>query len=280
MELIYDIMDKLMPFEFMKYTFMKNSFLAILIATPIFAILGTMVVNKKMAFFSDAIGHSALCGIAVGTVFGFTDRSLSMVIFAVIFSMLLNYVKDRTTYGADTIISVFASVAMSLGLVLLSAGGSFNKYTSYLVGDILSITAQEIAFLAVCFVLVIIFWLLAYNKLSAASINRTLAKSKGINGQVLDYLYSAFIAVVIMFSIRWIGVLLINSLIILPAASSRNISYNTRQYHLFSVLISLVPGIAGLIISYYTGTPTGPMIVLMLGAIFFVTFVIHSAVKK
>lgn len=280
MELIYDIMDKLMPFEFMKYTFMKNSFLAILIATPIFAILGTMVVNKKMAFFSDAIGHSALCGIAVGTVFGFTDRSLSMVIFAVIFSMLLNYVKDRTTYGADTIISVFASVAMSLGLVLLSAGGSFNKYTSYLVGDILSITAQEIAFLAVCFVLVILFWLLAYNKLSAASINRTLAKSKGINGLVLDYLYSAFIAVVIMFSIRWIGVLLINSLIILPAASSRNISYNTRQYHLFSVLISLVPGIAGLIISYYTGTPTGPMIVLMLGAIFFVTFVIHSAVKK
>lgn len=280
MELIYDIMDKLMPFEFMKYTFMKNSFLAILIATPIFAILGTMVVNKKMAFFSDAIGHSALCGIAVGTVFGFTDRSLSMVIFAVIFSMLLNYVKDRTTYGADTIISVFASVAMSLGLVLLSAGGSFNKYTSYLVGDILSITAQEIAFLAVCFVLVIIFWLLAYNKLSAASINRTLAKSKGINGQVLDYLYSAFIAVVIMFSIRWIGVLLINSLIILPAASSRNISYNTRQYHLFSVLISLVPGIAGLIISYYTGTPTGPVIVLLLGSIFFVTFVIHSLVKK
>ncbi|MCR5166986.1 MAG: metal ABC transporter permease [Oscillospiraceae bacterium] len=280
MELIYDIMDKLMPFEFMKYTFMKNSFLAILIATPIFAILGTMVVNKKMAFFSDAIGHSALCGIAVGTVFGFTDRSLSMVIFAVIFSMLLNYVKDRTTYGADTIISVFASVAMSLGLVLLSAGGSFNKYTSYLVGDILSITADEIAFLAVCFVLVIIFWLLAYNKLSAASINRTLAKSKGINGQVLDYLYSAFIAVVIMFSIRWIGVLLINSLIILPAASSRNISYNTRQYHLFSVLISLVPGIAGLIISYYTSTPTGPVIVLLLGSIFFVTFVIHSLVKK
>lgn len=280
MELIYDIMDKLMPFEFMKYTFMKNSFLAILIATPIFAILGTMVVNKKMAFFSDAIGHSALCGIAVGTVFGFTDRSLSMVIFAVIFSMLLNYVKDRTTYGADTIISVFASVAMSLGLVLLSAGGSFNKYTSYLVGDILSITADEIAFLAVCFVLVIIFWLLAYNKLSAASINRTLAKSKGINGIVLDYLYSAFIAVVIMFSIRWIGVLLINSLIILPAASSRNISYNTRQYHLFSVLISLVPGIAGLIISYYTSTPTGPVIVLLLGSIFFVTFVIHSLVKK
>ena len=113
--------------DFLEYAFMRNALLAILISSPIFALLGTLVVNKKMAFFSDAIGHSALCGIAVGVVFGFTSRSVSMVIFAILFSVLLNFVKDRTTYGADTIISVFASVAMSLGLVLLSRGGTFNK---------------------------------------------------------------------------------------------------------------------------------------------------------
>ena len=136
--------------EFLNYEFMRNALLAILVSTPIFALLGTMVVNKNMAFFSDAIGHSALCGIAVGIVFGFTSRSVSMVVFAIIFSLLLNLVKDRTTYGADTIISVFASVAMSLGLVLLSKGGSFNKYSSYLIGDILSITKTEVVSLAVC----------------------------------------------------------------------------------------------------------------------------------
>ncbi|MBQ2605302.1 MAG: metal ABC transporter permease, partial [Clostridiales bacterium] len=144
--------------DFLNYAFMRNALIAILISTPIFAILGTMVVNKKMAFFSDAIGHSALCGIAVGVVFGFTSRSLSMVLFAILFAVLLNFVKDRTTYGADTIISVFASVAMSLGLVLLSIGGSFSKYQSYLVGDILSITSYEIIMLSICLVLVIIFW--------------------------------------------------------------------------------------------------------------------------
>ena len=270
---------EVLALDFLNYAFMRNALIAILISTPIFALLGTMVVNKKMAFFSDAIGHSALCGIAVGVVFGFTSRSLSMVLFAILFAVLLNFVKDRTTYGADTIISVFASVAMSLGLVLLSIGGSFNKYQSYLVGDILSISSYEIIMLSICLVLVIIFWLIAYNKLSADSLSRSLARSKGINGKVYDYVFSAFVAVVIMFSIRWIGILLINSLIILPAASSRNISRNTRTYHLWSVILAVASGIAGLVISYYTATPTGPMIILLLGGAFFITFVIHAFTK-
>ncbi len=261
---------------FLQFEFMRNALLAILISAPVFALIGTMVVNKKMAFFSDAIGHSALCGIAVGVVFGFTNRSLSMVIFAVLFSLLLNLVKDRTTYGADTIISVFASVAMSLGLVLLSKGGNFNKYSSYLIGDILSITRTEILSLAVCLVLVIVFWIFSYNALSSDNLNRSLARSKGINGKLYDYIFSAFIAVVIMFSIRWIGILLINSLIILPAASSRNIAHNTRTYHIWSVVFSLICGIAGLLVSYYQSIPSGPMIVLLLGGVFFVTFIIHS----
>ncbi len=266
--------------DFLEYAFMRNALLAILISSPIFALLGTLVVNKKMAFFSDAIGHSALCGIAVGVVFGFTSRSVSMVIFAILFSVLLNFVKDRTTYGADTIISVFASVAMSLGLVLLSRGGTFNKYSSYLVGDILSITQTEIISLAVCLVLVIVFWLFSYNALSSDNLNRDLARSKGINGKLYDYIFSAFIAVVIMFSIRWIGILLINSLIILPAAASRNISRNTRAYHLWSVIFSVAAGIAGILVSYYTGAPSGPMIVLLLGGTFFITFIVHSFGKE
>ncbi|MBR3534152.1 MAG: metal ABC transporter permease [Clostridiales bacterium] len=268
-----------MTLDFLQFAFMRNALLAIVLSSPIFAVLGTMVVNKKMAFFSDAIGHSALCGIAVGVLFGFTSRSLSMVLFAVLFSVLLSYVKDRTTYGADTIISVFASVAMSLGLVLLSMGGSFNKYSSYLVGDILSITGTEVIFLAVCLVLVAAFWVFSYNRLCSDNLNRGLAGSKGIKGRVYDYVFSAFIAVVIMFSIRWIGILLINSLIILPAASSRNISHNTRTYHLLSVIFSLVCGIAGLLLSYYTSAPSGPVIVLLLGITFFVTFIAGKVIQ-
>lgn len=280
MNYIYELLNTLIPFSFISYSFMKNALLAIIISAPIFALLGTMIVNKKMAFFSDAMGHSALCGIAVGVLFGFTNHSLSMMIFAILFSVLLNFVKDRTSYGADTIISVFTSIALALGLTLLSFGGSFNKYNSYLVGDILSITSHEITYLFICLILVILLWIFAYNKINAESINSSLSKSKGINGKLYDYIFSAFISVVIMLSIRWIGVLLINSLVILPAAAARNISTNTRQYHIWTVLFSMIMGISGLITSYYIHVPTGPMIVLLLGGTFFITFITHSFTKS
>lgn len=276
MDTLYKIIDTVLPFEFLSYTFMKNALIAILFSTPIFALLGTMVVNKKMAFFSDALGHSALTGIALGVLLRITNRNLAMTIFAIIFSLLLSIVKDKTTYGADTIIGVFASVTLSIGLVILSGKGSFNSYQSYLVGDLLSINKNEIVYLMICFVAVILFWVFTFNQLNALSINNSLAKSKGIPTKLVDYLFSAFIAVIVMLSIRWIGILLINSLIILPAAISRNLSKNMRTYHLFSVLVSLIAGIAGLIISYYISAPTGPLIVIILG----IVFALSIALKK
>jgi len=272
MEVIYNLLEVILPFNFMQYTFMKNAFLAIILVSPIFAIIGTMVVNKKMAFFSDALGHSALAGIAIGMLLGMTNINVSMIIFAVIFALLLNLIKSKTTYGADTIISVFSSIAIALGLAILSQSGNFNKYSSYLVGDILSISESEILYLFVSFILIFIFWFYLFNKINAVSLNSTLAKSKGINVKVMENIFAILIAIMVMISIRWVGILLINSLIILPAASSRNISLNMRTYHLFSILIALFSGISGLIVSYYTNIPTGPMIVIISGIIYFITF--------
>ena len=272
MEVIYNLLQVILPFVFMQYTFMKYAFLAILLVSPIFAIIGTMIVNKKMAFFSDALGHSALTGIAIGMLLGMTNINISMIIFAVIFALLLNFIKSKTTYGADTIINVFSSIAIALGLAILAQSGSFNKYSSYLVGDILSISESEILYLFVAFILTFIFWFYLFNKINAVSLNSTLAKSKGINVKAMENIFAILIAVMVMISIRWVGILLINSLIILPAASSRNISMNMRSYHLFSIIFALFSGISGLIISYYTNIPTGPMIVIISGIIYFITF--------
>ena len=87
-----------------QYDFMVSAFIAVLIITPLFGILGTMIVNNKMAFFSDALGHSALTGIAVGVVFGIPDTNLSMVIFGIAFALLLNWIKSKSTASTDTII--------------------------------------------------------------------------------------------------------------------------------------------------------------------------------
>ncbi len=280
MEIVYKIMETILPFGFLEYTFMKNAFLAILLVSPIFAILGTMIVNNKMAFFSDALGHSALTGIAIGMLLGITNMNISMILFAIVFALLLNLVKNKTSYGADTIISVFSSIAIALGLAILAQSGNFNKYSSYLVGDILSISRAEIIYLAIAFVLVFIFWSKLFNKLNAVSINPMLAKSKGINVKLIDNIFAITIAIMVMISIRWVGILLINSMMILPAASSRNITKNMRSYHAFSIIFALFSGIVGLIISYYTNIPTGPMIVILSGIIYFITFGARKLVNK
>ena len=213
MEVIYSVLEAIIPFEFIDYTFMKNALLAIILITPIFAILGTMIVNNKMAFFSDALGHSALTGIAIGMVLGITNINIGMILFAIIFAILLNYVKNKTSYGADTIISVFSSIAIALGLAMLAQSGNFNKYSSYLVGDILSITNIEILYVFIAAIVVYIFWYFTFNKLHLISINSTLAKSKGINVKRIDNVFVVLIAIMVMISIRWIGILLINSLL-------------------------------------------------------------------
>ena len=280
MEVIYSILEALIPFEFIDYAFMKNALIAIILVTPVFAILGTMIVNNKMAFFSDALGHSALTGIALGMILGISNMNISLILFAVIFALLLNYVKNKTNYGADTIISVFSSIAIALGLAMLAQSGNFNKYSSYLVGDILSISNTEILYLFLAFIAVIAFWYLMFNKLNVTSINTTLARSRGVNTKTIDNVFAVLIAIIVMISIRFIGILLINSLLILPAASSRNVAKNMRTYHLFAVIFSLFSGITGLIISYYWNIPTGPMIVLISGLIYFITFGLKKRIKE
>lgn len=280
MEAIYEILETILPFEFMEYAFMKNAFLAIILISPIFAILGSMIVNNKMAFFSDALGHSALTGIAIGMVLGISNMNISMIFFAIVFALVLNFVKNKTNYGADTIISVFSSIAIALGLAMLAQSGNFNKYSSYLVGDILSISNSEILYLLLSFIAVGVFWYFTFNKLNVTSINSTLAKSRGINTKLIDNIFVVLIAIIVMISIRWIGILLINSLLILPAASSRNIAKNMRSYHLIAVIFSLFSGLTGLIMSYYWNIPTGPMIVLISGIIYFITFGLKKIVKE
>lgn len=280
METVYKIIEALLPFNLMKYEFMKNALLAIIIITPLFGILGTMIVNNKMAFFSDALGHSALTGIAIGIVFGAANNSMSMFVFAVIFALLLNNIKRVNSISTDTIISVFSSLSIALGLVLLSNGGNFAKYSSLLVGDILSITPDEILTLLLIFIAAITFWGLCFNKLLAVSLNVSLAKSKGIKIKLIDDLFAVLIAVIVMFSIQWLGILIINALLILPAAAARNFASNMREYHLFSVLISIFSGISGLILSFYLSTAAGPTIVIIASLIFFAALLLRPFVKN
>ena len=181
MDAIYSIMDAILPFSWLSFDFMKNALLAVLLITPLFGILSTMVVSNHMAFFSDSLGHGAFTGLAIGAVVGIFSPMSSLIMFSVIFALLITWIKNKSKASTDTIIGVFSSTGIALGLMLMSYGGSFNKYATYLIGDILSITPEELGMLLLVLVLVLVLWGLLFNKLLLLSINQSFAKSRGVN---------------------------------------------------------------------------------------------------
>ncbi len=276
MSFIYDILDVILPFSWADYKFMKNALLAIIIIAPLMGILGTMAVNNKMAFFSDALGHSALTGVALGVLLGIENEIISLLAFGVLMALIITRVKNKGNASSDTVISVFSSTSIALGLLVLSYGGGFSKYSAYLVGDILSVTPNEILCLFAVLLGVLNLWALVYNKLLLISINRELAASRGVKTVLYENIFVVAVAVAVMFSIKSVGILLINSLLILPAATARNVAKNSRSYLYMSVVISLLCGVTGLITSFYINTSAGATIVMALASVFFVTYIIKK----
>ena len=261
--------------EWTQYLFMRNALVAVLLVTPIFALLGTMVVNNRMAFFSDSLGHSAFTGIALGVILGLRDPLISMIVFAGLIGISFCIIKKLTRFSPDTIIGVFSATSIALGVVILSRGGGFSKYSSFLIGDILSITSLEIVTLCLVLLLVLLYWLYFFNNLFLVSINSVLAKSRGIKVLIIEMLFVVLVAVIVMVSIQWIGILVINALLILPAAAARNLALNMQSYNFLAVIISLLAGIIGLILSYYWGTAAGATIVLCNAIFFMVSLLIR-----
>ena len=265
---------------FLQYDFMKNALVAILLITPMFGLMGTMVVTNRMSYFSDALGHSAFTGIAIGTIIGISDLDISMILFAILFALLLNFIRYKRVASADTIIAVFSSMSVAVGLALLSKNGSFSRYSSMLVGDILCVTAHDNVKLAVALLVTILIWILCYNQISGIGINKSIAKSKGIPVMLYENIFACLVAVVVMLAVRIVGILIINALIILPAAASKNISKNAREYHLFSLIGAVFSGVLGLILSYYLDVAAGPVIAITGSILFFLTFAVRDAFKE
>lgn len=278
MNALYIVISVLLPFEWLEPTFMKNAFIAILLACPMFGMLGAVVVSNRMAFFSDAIGHSALTGVALGALFS-ADPLVAMTVFSAVLSIAIITIKTRGGQSSDTVISVASSVAVALGIVLLSAHSKFTNYQAYIVGDVLSIRPADIFRLAVSFFVMITVWSLLYNRMLLANISRDVAHSRGVHTFWVEQLFALVIAVLVTLSIRWTGLLVINSLLVLPAASSRLVSRNSRQYVGLAVLISTVSGIAGLAVSYYAGASSGAAIVLVNAVLFAVCLAIKRMIR-
>lgn len=279
MSIWYAMID-LLPFQWAQpgsMLFMKNALLAILVISPLFGLLSTMVVEKRMAFFSDALGHSAFTGVAIGTLCGLIDATWCAVLLAVVFALLFTWVQSKTRMASDTVIGVFSSTAVALGIFISTLDGhSFTKFNSLLIGDILSVSPAKIAILSLILLLVMLLWLFCLNQLTLSATYPVLAVSRGVRVSLLEALFNCVIAVVVTLSLTWVGLLVINSLLVLPGAAARNAARNMHQYTWLALLGALLSGISGLMLSFYVGASTGASITLCLAVCFAITFCLRQ----
>jgi zinc transport system permease protein len=244
-----DIMG-LIPFDWAQYGFMQNALLAVLLVTPILALLGCLVVNNQMAFLSEAMGHSTLTGLALGVLIGLRDPLIAIIGFAVLLGVLMYVMRRHSSAPPDTAIALVMAFVVSLGIVLLSRGGGFGRFSRYLIG------------LAGLLLLVLLIWVFFFNSLFFVHLNRSIAASRGFPVRRVELCFTILVAAVVAVSMPWVGLLVINSMLILPAATARNLARNTRQYILIAIALGILSGILGLVSSFYWDTSTGATMVL------------------
>ena len=213
MAIWYSLLE-LLPFAWSQpgsMYFMKNALLAVLVISPLFGLLSTMVVRSQMSFFSAALGHSAFTGMAIGAICGFNEPTWAAVIFSVLFAILFNLVKRLSALASDTVIGVFSSTAVALGIFISTLGGrSFTKFNSLLIGDILSVEPGKILLLALILLLVLVLWSLSFNHLMLSAVHPTLAHSRGVRIFWQETLVTVCIAVVVTLFMTWIGLLVLH----------------------------------------------------------------------
>jgi len=233
--------------------------------------VGNFVVLRRMSFFSDAISHSAFAGIAVGALLGI-DLSMSSLIVAMLVSLLIAFLSEKTSLSHDTVIGIAFSGAIASGMLALGMlkGYRVDIFT-YLFGDILAITNTDLLFLFIISILSIVILLFFSKPLFQITFNRDLAQVEGINVRLFEYLLFFIIAVVVTVSLKIIGIILVTSLLIVPAAAAKNLASSMKHLFILSCAFGLVSGITGLIASVYLNTASGPTIVLVSIGIFFLT---------
>ncbi|NLB63017.1 MAG: metal ABC transporter permease [Fibrobacter sp.] len=274
LDIIYNLLSFL-PFEWARnesFVFMKHAFMALLFTMPVLGLVGTVVVEKRMAFFSDALGHGAFAGVAVGAVVGMSKPLLSALIFAVIFAVTVTGVSHRLRLSMDASIGALASFFMALGLFVATfGGGNLNALTNFLVGDILTVTVSDIAVVFLVFIFTILVWSLLYNPLTLSSVYKQIAISRGVRVLLLDMLFASLLAVIVTVGIQWLGMLTVNACLVLPATTARIWARQAKSYQWIATLLALVAGISGLLLSWYLGTLVGATSVLVLSLFFAVS---------
>ena len=261
---LYDLLARLLPFDVLQARFMQQALVGLLLVAPMAAAMGVQVVNFRMAFFADAIGHSAFAGVALGLIFA-VSPSWTMPLFGLAVGLAIMALQRRSSLSTDTVIGVVFAAVMAFGLAMVSRDRNVARdLQRFLYGDILTIADPELLVLAVLFCAVMAFQAWGYNRLLYVGLNPVVAGVHRVPVATCQYLFAGLLALVVMFSVWAVGVLLVTALLIVPAAAARNFARSAGAMFWWSLLISATSAVAGLLISAqdWARTATGPTIVL------------------
>jgi len=269
------------------YAFVVNGFLCALVVGPLLGGIGTMVVAKRMAFFSQAVGNAALTGVAIGVIIGesYTAPYVSMFSFCLLFGLFLNFARNRTKMSSDTLIGVFLSISLAIGataLLWVSAKVNTHILDTVMFGSILTVNDTDITVLLVTTLLTGITALLLFNQMLLASLNPSLAHVRGVRVHLLEYVFVLLITILTVACVKIIGAVLVEALLLIPAAASRNLNRSIRGFVAWSVIFSTVSCLVGVYapLRWDLPVPSGGAIILTGAAFFLVTMIIRMAVPR
>jgi zinc transport system permease protein len=273
-----------LPSDF-QYPFLIRGFLCVLVLAPILGGLSHLVVTRRMAFFSAALGQAALTGVAIGLLLGEPLNAPygGMFGFCLLATLAMVYVKRHATLPPDTLIGVFHALTLGLGLcllVLLTRQFNVHQVESVLFGSLLTVTDGDLLLLAAVGMLVAVLLVREYNKLLLDSLSPPLARVSGADSAFLEYFFAILLTLSIVVSLKVIGALLVEALVVVPAAASRNVARSARSYLVWSVVVAFAAGAGGLGVSTKLLVPTGGAVVLAVSVIFFVTLALGAAMAR
>jgi zinc transport system permease protein len=278
--------DGAIHFSF-SYAFVVNGLLCAFVIGPLLGGVGTMVVAKRMAFFSQAVGNAALTGVAIGVIIGesYTAPYMSMFSFCVLFALFLNFTKNRTKMSADTLIGVFLSISLAIGattLLWVSAKVNTHILDTVMFGSILTVNDTDITVLLATTLLTAVTALPLYNQMLLASLNPSLAHVRGIKVHLLEYVFVLLVTILTVACVKIVGAVLVEALLLIPAAAARNLTRSLRGFVLTSIAFSTVSCLAGIYapMRYDLPLPSGGAIILTAALLFVVTLGVRMALPR
>ena len=281
---IDEALRRILPPKWGEYQFMRYALLECLLLAPVCAAVGVKVVNFRMAFFSDAISHSAFAGVAIGLLlhesFPAADPRMSLVLFGLIVGLGIAYVRRTTDLSNDTVIGVFFSAVVALGIAIVTRSGArTTQFQRYLYGDILNLDSADLGLSVLLGIAVIVFMVAGFNRLILVGLNDELAHSRGIRVRLYDYLFTLLLALVVTVSIRTAGILLVTALLVIPAATARNLARSAGGMFWWAIAFGLLSGVSGTLASFSKHLDrVGTGAVIVLASVFF--FILSTFLRR